>query len=98
MRKNPYQVLQKPVITEKGLEAKERARTLCFRVDRHSNKSEIKKAVEAVFKVKVQSVHTAVFHGKLRRRGRTFGFRADWKKAYVKLRAGEKIPEYSETA
>ena len=98
MRKNPYQVLQKPVITEKGLEAKERARTLCFRVDRHDNKSEIKQAVEAVFKVKVQSVHTAVVHGKLRRRGRTFGFRADWKKAYVKLRAGEKIPEYSETA
>ena len=44
MRKNPYQVLQKPVITEKGLEAKERARTLCFRVDRHANKSEIKQA------------------------------------------------------
>ncbi len=98
MIKSPYQILQKPVITEKGLDARERAHTLCFRVDQHATKSEIKQAVQAIFKVKVESVHTAVFHGKLRRRGRTFGFRADWKKAYVKLRAGEKMPEYSETA
>ena len=98
MTKSPYQILRKPVITEKGIDLKERARTLCFRVDRHATKSEIRRAVQAVFKVKVESVHTAVFHGKMRRRGRTFGFRADWKKAYVKLRAGEKMPEYAETA
>ncbi len=96
MTKSPYQVLRKPVITEKGLEVKERARTLVFQVDPAANKVEIKRAVETVFKVKVDSVHTANFHGKMRRRGRTFGFRLDWKKAYVKLKAGEKMPEYAE--
>jgi large subunit ribosomal protein L23 len=94
MIKSPYQILQKPIITEKGLDVKERAHTLCFHVHRQATKSEIKTAVQQVFKVKVESVHTAVYHGKLRRRGRTFGFRTDWKKAYVKLRAGEKMPEY----
>ncbi len=98
MTKSPYQVLEKPVITEKGLDVKERARTLCFRVNSHATKSEIKSAVQTIFKVKVESVHTAVFKGKLRRRGRSFGFRPDWKKAYVKLKAGEKMPEYVETA
>ena len=94
MTRSPYQVLQKPIITEKGLDVKERARTLCFRVDRHATKTEIKEAVQVIFKVKVDFVHTAIFHGKIRRRGRTFGFRSDWKKAYVKLKAGEKMPDY----
>ena len=94
MIKSPYQILQKPIITEKGLDVKERAHTLCFRVHHQATKSEIKAAVQQVFKVKVDSVHTAVYHGKIRRRGKTFGFRSDWKKAYVKLRAGEKLPEY----
>ena len=94
MTKSPYQILQKPVITEKAMDAKEHARTLCFRVHHHATKSEIKAAVQQVFKVKVVSVHTAVYHGKMRRRGRTFGFRSDWKKAFVKLRKGEKMPEY----
>ncbi len=96
MTKSPYQIIQKPIITEKGLDVKERARTLCLQVDRHANKSEIKAAVQAVFKVKVDSVHTALYHGKLRRRGRTFGYRPDWKKAYVKLKPGQKMPEYAE--
>ena len=56
-----------------------------------------KEAVQALFKVKVASVHTSVYVGKMRRRGRTFGFRPDWKKAYVKLKAGEKVPEYVES-
>jgi len=96
MMKNPYQVLQKPIITEKSLDAKERARTLCFRVDHRANKREIKEAVQSVFKVRVESVRTAIYHGKTRRRGRTFGYRPDWKKAFVKLRAGEKMPDYAE--
>lgn len=97
MTKNPYQVLKKPVITEKSVDAKERARTLCFQVDRHATKVDIREAVQTVFKVKVDSVRTAVYEGKMRRRGRTQGHRPDWKKAYVKLKAGEKIPEYAET-
>jgi large subunit ribosomal protein L23 len=97
MTKSPYQVLQKPIITEKGLDVKERRRTLVFQVHADANKIEIKQAVQSIFKVKVESVHTANFHGKMRRRGRTFGYRLDWKKAYVKLKAGEKMPEYGES-
>lgn len=96
MSKSPYQVLQKPIITEKGLEVRERARTMVFRVHPDANKLEIKQAVQGAFKVKVDSVHTANFHGKMRRRGRTVGFRLDWKKAYVKLKAGQKMPELGE--
>ena len=96
--KSPYQILRKPIVTEKSLDVKERHRTLCFRVDPEATKIEIKEAVQAVFKVKVASVHTSGYLGKMRRRGRAFGFRPDWKKAYVKLKAGEKVPEYVESA
>ena len=95
--KSPYQILQKPIVTEKSLDVKERHATLCFRVDPKASKVEIKEAVQALFKVKVASVHTSGYVGKMRRRGRTFGYRPDWKKAYVKLKAGEKVPEYVES-
>jgi len=98
MNKSPYQLLQKPIVTEKSVTVKESARTLCFKVDPHATKAEIKEAVQVIFKVKVESVRTAIFAGKERRRGRTVGHRPEWKKAYVKLRSGEKIPEYSEIA
>jgi len=96
--KSPYQILQKPIVTEKSLDVKERQRTLCFRVHPDASKVEIKEAVQTAFKVKVASVRTSNYAGKMRRRGRTFGFRPDWKKAYVKLQAGEKVPEYVESA
>ena len=98
MSKNPYQILRRPLITEKGLDVKERARTMVLQVDPGANKSQIKVAVEQAFKVKVESVHTANFPGKMRRRGRNVGFRLDWKKAYVKLKEGEKVPEFIENA
>jgi large subunit ribosomal protein L23 len=98
MTKSPYQILRKPVVTEKSYAVKEHYRTLCFQVDPHATKTEIKEAVQAVYKVKVEAVHTSSYAGKMRRRGRTVGHRPDWKKAYVKLRAGEKIPEYVEIA
>jgi len=95
--KSPYQILQKPIVTEKSLDVKERHRTLCFQVLPEATKIEIREAVQALFKVKVASVHTSGYVGKMRRRGRTFGYRPDWKKAYVKLKAGEKVPEYVES-
>ncbi len=95
--KSPYQILRKPIVTEKSLDVKERHGTLCFQVDPKATKVEIKEAVQAAFKVKVASVHTSAYAGKLRRRGRTFGYRPDWKKAFVKLKAGEKVPEYVES-
>lgn len=95
---NIYQVIQRPIITEKGLAAKDERRTLCFEVHPDATKVEVKEAVQKLFKVKVESVRTANFEGKMRRRGRTLGRRRDWKKAYVKLKAGEKMIEYAEKA
>ena len=89
-------VLKLPVITEKSTHVKENLRTVTFRVLSDANKIEIKDAVERIFKVKVQSVRTANFHGKKRRQGRYTGRRPDWKKAYVTLKEGEKMIEFSE--
>jgi large subunit ribosomal protein L23 len=94
--KSPYQIIRKPVITEKGLAVKEREGTLVFQVAPSATKTEIKQAVQAIFKVKVDSVRTANFPGKERRRGKFVGYRPDWKKAYVRLKTGEKMPEYAQ--
>ncbi|HEV8145227.1 MAG TPA: 50S ribosomal protein L23 [Bryobacteraceae bacterium] len=94
--KSVFDVIRRPIVTEKGVTKKESEQTLCFEVAAAANKSEIRKAVEAVFKVKVADVRTSTTAGKLRRRGRFAGYRPDWKKAYVRLRDGQKIPEYSD--
>ena len=91
-----YDVIKRPVITEKGLTLKENDRTLCFEVDENASKQQIQEAVEQLFKVKVQAVRTMVVPGKMRRRGKYMGYRSDWKKAYVTLREGEKMIEYGE--
>jgi large subunit ribosomal protein L23 len=96
--KTPYEIIRKPVITEKGLQIKELQRTLVFQVNPKATKPEIKKAVEKIFGVKVESVRTANFLGKFRRQGARGGHRASWKKAYVKLKSGEKMVEYLEQA
>ena len=93
--KSAYQIIRRPVITEKGLGVKETERTLVFEVAAKASKTEIKEAVQTIFKVKVDHVRTANFLGKERRRGKFTGFRADWKKAYVRLKSGEKMPEYA---
>ena len=91
-----YNVIRRPVITEKGLTLKENDRTLCFEVANSASKQQIQEAVERLFKVKVQAVRTMVVPGKMRRRGKYMGYRSDWKKAYVTLREGEKMIEYGE--
>ncbi|MSO20998.1 MAG: 50S ribosomal protein L23 [Acidobacteria bacterium] len=93
---NLYQIVTRPIITEKGLAAKDEQRTLCFEVHPDATKTEIKEAVQQLFKVKVESVRTANFPGKERRRGRLIGYQKDWKKAFVKLVVGEKMIEYAE--
>jgi large subunit ribosomal protein L23 len=93
---NLYEVIQRPLVTEKGVTKKDNERTLCFHVHPDANKTQVKAAVEKLFKVKVDEVRTATFEGKLRRRGRFSGYRSDWKKAYVKLKAGEKVPDFAE--
>ena len=94
--KSAYQIIRRPVITEKGLAIKETQNTLVFQVASQASKTEIKQAVQSIFKVKVASVRTANFVGKERRRGKFSGFRPDWKKAYVRLKSGEKMPEYAQ--
>jgi large subunit ribosomal protein L23 len=94
--KSAYQIIHKPIITEKGLGVKETQGTLVFEVAPEATKTEVKEAVQRIFKVKVESVRTAAFLGKERRRGKFTGYRPDWKKAYVRLKAGEKMPEYAE--
>lgn len=91
-----YDVIKKPLVTEKGVTKKDSERTLVFEVDVDANKTQIRQAVEQLFKVKVADVRTSTTAGKLRRRGRFAGYRSDWKKAYVKLAAGQKVPEYAE--
>jgi len=93
---NVYEVIRRPVVTEKGHTKREAERTLTFEVHREANKIQIKQAVETVFKVKVAEVRTSVNAGKMRRRGRFTGYASDWKKAYVRLQPGSKVPEYAE--
>ena len=89
-----YTVIRRPMVTEKALAAKETEGTLVFEVDAKASKTEVKQAVEALFKVKVRAVRTSNMVGKERRRGKFSGYRPDWKKAYVRLKAGEKMPDY----
>ena len=96
--KNIYDVIRRPLITEKTTLLKETQRSIVFEVHRDATKPEIKKAVESLFSVKVQDVRTARVHGKVKRQGRHFGQRADWKKAYVVLKEGEKMIEFFEQA
>jgi large subunit ribosomal protein L23 len=91
-----YEVIKRPIVTEKGVAKKDNERTLCFEVATEATKVMVKAAVEQLFKVKVADVRTANQVGKLRRRGRFSGYRSDWKKAYVTLKAGQKMPEYAE--
>jgi len=91
-----HEVIRRPLVTEKGVAKKDDERTLCFEVAPNANKVQVKQAVEKLFKVKVAEVRTANMEGKLRRRGRFSGYRPDWKKAYVKLKDGEKVPDFAE--
>lgn len=89
--KTLYDVLLNPLLTEKGTLLKESDNKLIFRVARRANKIEIKKAVEDIFKVKVDNVTTMNYKGKKKRVGKYEGRRSDWKKAIVTLKEGEKL-------
>jgi len=93
---NHTTVLRKPLLTEKSNTLKANRNIVCFEVDRRAGKREIREAVEKLFGVKVQSVSTAIVHGKYRRYGKSVGRKPDWKKAFVKLKEGEKKIEFFE--
>ena len=86
-----YQVLKRPLITEKGTRHKEQSNQMVFEVDRRANKVMVRTAVESIFRVKVLSVRLMNVKGKERRVGRNMGRRPDWKKAIVRLGPGENI-------
>jgi len=94
--KDPYKIVIRPVITEKSTWLKEKNREVCFEVHPSANKSEIKKAAEQLFKIKVERVRIQNKRGKKRRVGRSEGRKKEWKKAYIKLKEGEKMIEYFE--
>jgi large subunit ribosomal protein L23 len=91
-------VIKRPLVTEKTTLIREDNRTLVFEVASGATKVDIKRAVEKLLGSTVEGVRTAISHGKMKRQGRFVGRRSDWKKAYVKLRDGEKIPEFLEGA
>jgi large subunit ribosomal protein L23 len=91
-------VIRRPIITEKTTVIREDGRTLVFEVSRDANKIDVKRAVETLLGSKVESVRTSISHGKVKRQGKYAGRRSDWKKAYVKLREGEKLPEFLQGA
>jgi large subunit ribosomal protein L23 len=105
-KKNIWEILKSPVVTEKSVILKEdstdedsnrkQGQVLTFKVDKKATKIDIKGAVEEIFNVKVASVRTLQYDGKMKRRGRIEGRRAAWKKAYVTLRKGEPMVDYAE--
>ena len=91
MSRSAYDVLKRPVITEKATLIREVANTVVFEVERGSTKAEIKQAVEKVFSVNVTGVRTVLVRGKSARMGKFTGRKTNWKKAYVTLKEGDKI-------
>ena len=87
--KSPYDIIKKPVLTEKSYDQMAE-KCYTFEVDVHANKTEIRKAIEAVFGVKVDSVNTLRQEGKIKRQGRTQGRTAEVKKAIVTLKKDSK--------
>ena len=94
---NANQVIRRPLVTEKStLQRETGANVIAFEVAPGANKIQVKNAVEELFKVKVEEVRLFNVRGKMKRMGRFAGKRRDWRKAYVRLKEGEKAPEFFE--
>ena len=92
-------IIRRPLVTEKTSILKEQdGQSLVFQVAIDATKIEIKQAIEALLGAKVADVRTAKVHGKVKRQGRYSGKRSDWKKAYIRLQDGQKVPEFLEGA
>ncbi|PLX85903.1 MAG: 50S ribosomal protein L23 [Desulfuromonas sp.] len=86
-----HEIIRKPLVTEKANELSAAGNVVAFEVSRTANKIEIKQAIEQAFDVKVKTVNTMQFRGKIKRVGYNLGQRSNWKKAYVTLEEGHKI-------
>lgn len=89
--KDPQRVIRRPLITEKSTRQKEEGGQYVFEVHRDANKIEIQSAIERLFKVKVLQVRTSNVMGKIKRLGKRYGKRPDWKKAIITLKEGDRI-------
>lgn len=87
---NAYQVIVRPLVTEKNTMLIEQGK-YCFEIDRRASKPQVKAAIEEIFKVSVTDVATLNVRGKMKRRGKESGYTANWKKAIVTLAAGDRI-------
>ena len=94
MKADPYAVLIQPLLTEKITALRETANKVGFVVHRKASRVQVKQAVEAALKVRVERVHIMTVKGKIKRMGRFAGKRPDWKKAIVTLKEGEKLELY----
>ena len=93
----PTEVIRRPLVTEKTTIAREQgSEVVVFEVATAATKVDVRRAVEKLFGVKVAGVRTQIGHGKFKRQGRFEGQRPDWKKAWVRLKAGEKAPDFIE--
>jgi large subunit ribosomal protein L23 len=93
---NANQIIRRPLVTEKSTILREEENVIAFEVDGNANKIQVKNAIEELFKVKVEEVRLFNVRGKMKRMGRFVGKRRDWRKAYVRLKDGEKAPEFIE--
>ena len=93
---NANQIIRRPLVTEKSTVLRDDDNVIAFEVDPGANKIQVKSAVEELFKVKVEEVRLFNVRGKMKRMGRWVGKRRDWRKAYVRLKAGEKPPDFIE--
>ena len=91
MNEKAYEILKRPLVTEKSTVEKDAHNKLCFEVDRRANKIQIKAAVEKIFKVNVLDVATIQMKGKRKRVGRYFTQLPNWKKAIVTIKAGQRV-------
>jgi len=93
---NANQIIRRPLVTEKSTILRETTNIIAFEVDPKANKIQVKDAVEKLFNVKVEEVRLFNVRGKMKRMGRFEGKRRDWRKAYVRLKDGEKAPDFIE--
>ena len=96
MNLDAYKIIRRPLITEKTTMQREIGNVIAFEVDSRANKIEVRRAVETLFGVKVAEVRLFNVRGKMKRLGRNVGRRPNWRKAYVRLKDGEKAPEFFE--
>ena len=87
-------MIKRPLVTEKSFSVQAEENVYAFAVDVRASKNDVRRAVEALFDVEVLGVRTLIMRGKVKRFGRSFGKRPNWKKAYVQVAAGQTIPVF----